>query len=336
MKGMRQSLRSLIAMPSLHFAAAGLVLFIVLSSTDGPEDETSEWPVPARTIHVSDDRIEVLKQRTESRIGYALDLEETRSVIQDWITDEILYREALLRSNTSNNSAVLNRLRQKLAFLDHAEGNGLKDDELLALAAELNLLDDDVVLRQMFVQTMRLLLAREGDRAPSTSELEAYHQAHRDDYRTPARRTWHHLFVDEAKDPSGLSLSQLTVDLSTQDLQPAAAIKRGDPFPGGHSFSGSTFEHVRTQFGQQFAEALFSAPIGDWSEPVQSPFGSHILFVVSERPERVRAFDEVEDTLRLSWTRAQRKKHLEASLSHLTDQYQIIYETEPEWNAGSS
>ena len=334
MEGMRQRLRSLAAMPSLHFAAAGLVLFIALSSTDDYQDQPSEQSVPPRTIYVSDARIEVLKQRTESRIGYALDLEETRSVIQDWVTNEILYREALLRSNASNNSAVLNRLRQKLAFLDHAEGNDLKDDELLALAAELNLLDEDIVLRQMFVQTMRLLLAREGGHAPSASELEAHYQTHRDDYRTPARRTWHHVFVDEAKDTS--DLSQLTVDLSTQDLQAEAAIKRGDPFPGGHSFSGSTFEHVRTQFGQHFAEALFAAPIAHWSGPVQSPFGSHILFVVSERPERVRAFDEVEDALRLSWTRAQRKKRLEASLSHLTDQYQIIYETEPEWNAGSS
>ena len=134
--------------------------------------------------------------RHEGRTGLPADPVTEQALVERFVEEEILYREALLRGLATDNPAVIGRLRQKLEFLGDEHGSELGDEAVLRQAAELGLADEDLVLRNMFVRNMRLLLAREGDRQPSVEEVEAFFRRRASEFRRPARVSWRHVFVD--------------------------------------------------------------------------------------------------------------------------------------------
>ena len=53
-------------------------------------------------------------------------------------------------------------------------------------------------------------------------------------------------------------------------------------------------EELRSRFGPTFTEQLFSLPVGDWSDPINSTSGWHKVRVLEHQPEKVRDFEEVQ------------------------------------------
>jgi PPIC-type PPIASE domain len=48
-------------------------------------------------------------------------------------------------------------------------------------------------------------------------------------------------------------------------------------------------------FGEGFSKALDDLPVGKWSGPVQSGYGSHLVFIEQKEEPRAPRFDEVRD-----------------------------------------
>jgi parvulin-like peptidyl-prolyl isomerase len=75
-------------------------------------------------------------------------------------------------------------------------------------------------------------------------------------------------------------------------------------------------------FGDQFASQLVGVKAGQWQGPVQSGYGSHLVFV-SERIEgHLPALSEIRDAVQREWANAKRieseDKFYQALLQHYT------------------
>jgi peptidyl-prolyl cis-trans isomerase C len=110
----------------------------------------------AHTIELSAADVDALRQDQRRRVGTAPTPDEDAALIQRFVDDEILYREALALGLDRGDIIVRRRLLQKMEFL--LEG--------LHPVPE-----------------------------PSDAELEAYLAAHADRYRSPARVDLTHVFV---------------------------------------------------------------------------------------------------------------------------------------------
>jgi parvulin-like peptidyl-prolyl isomerase len=202
----------------------------------------------------------------------------------------------------------------------------MDDEAVLREAAALGLADEDVVLRNMFVRNMRLLLARQGDRPPTETELESHLQRNAEDFRTPARVSWRHVLL--AKTDRGQArrsaADALLARLRSEGLSPDRTAQLGDPFAGGHAFRGMTGQRIGTRFGSDFADAVLARPDGGWSDPIASPFGLHLVWVEQHAPERVPGLEEVRDRVILSWRREQRETHLAQALAALRARYDVV------------
>ncbi len=194
-------LRRALRWPPLHFALVGGLLFAAEAALRSDEPRAAD---ERPRIEVTDRHVRALVAQHERRIGQSADPATVRALVDRFVEEEILYREALRRGLATDNPAVARppapeaRVPGRRACRRDG-GRGGRPRE----AAALGLADDDVVLRNMFVRNMRLLLAREADRAPTEPELESHLQRHADDFRTPARVSWRHVLLGEYRSRRG-------------------------------------------------------------------------------------------------------------------------------------
>src|SRR5687768_10583680 len=118
-------LRTWLREPLAHFIVIGGVLFAAHAGLRRP---------PAEEITVSAAFIEGLREEHQKRAGRPPTIEETRGLVERYVEEEILHREALALGLHEGDIIVRRRLAQKMQFLleDEAAAIEPSDEELQA------------------------------------------------------------------------------------------------------------------------------------------------------------------------------------------------------------
>ncbi len=104
-------MRGLLREPLVHFLLGGAVLFLVYGWVAGPESER-----PGRIV-VSEQRVDMLGRSFERTWMRSPTESELQGLIDDYVTEEVLYREALALGLDRDDLVVRRRMRQKMEFL---------------------------------------------------------------------------------------------------------------------------------------------------------------------------------------------------------------------------
>lgn len=185
---------------------------------------------------------------------------ELRSLVDDYVHDEVLYREALAMGLDRDDIIVKRRLVQKLAFLT-----------------------EDVATQQ----------------PPTERELERYFAANRERYRVAPRLTFTHIYfsTDRRGAAARADAERVLAKLSHAGA-PARAPELGDRFMLQYDFAERSPDEIAQLFGGVFAESLFALPpptsqAPKWQGPLSSGFGVHLVRVVARTPGRMPELKEV-------------------------------------------
>jgi hypothetical protein len=120
-------MRGLVREPLFHFLLGGAALFLLYGQVAGPGAEQ-----PDRIV-VTEDRVAMLARSFERTWMRPPAESELRSLIDDYVTEEVLYREALALGLDRDDLIVRRRMRQKMEFLnDGLAERGPSEDELRA------------------------------------------------------------------------------------------------------------------------------------------------------------------------------------------------------------
>lgn len=112
--------------PLLHFCILGAGLFIWFASvSDEPEAEFTN----KNQIDVTPQTVELLGQAFETSWKRSPTEDEIAALIEDYITEEVLVREAYALGLERGDSVVRNRLRQKMTFLATSAAQAATPDE---------------------------------------------------------------------------------------------------------------------------------------------------------------------------------------------------------------
>ena len=299
--------------------AGGLLLFALdVWVTIG---RTVTAGVVGGTATISAGRIEALEAGYIRSFGRRPDAQERRALVEQAVTREILYREALARGLDRNDSGVRYRLAEKMRFIagERAAADENKRESLYRQALALELDRDDLVLRRLLVQKMRLLLrAGASVPQPSDEQLMALMRDHAQEYEQPARVDLQHVFF--SSDGAGTARAReraLAALASARQEEP-----QGDPFMPGSRFSSASHSLLLRVFGSVFADAAMQLEGDNWQGPIESAYGWHLLMVGNRRPASLpplhvvqsrllaaakheageRAYREGLDELRQAWT----------------------------------
>ncbi len=214
--------------------------------------------------------------------------QELLGLIESQIREEVLYREALAMGLDEGDSVVRRRMAQKMEFISN---------DLASLAE------------------------------PSDDQLQSYLDTHAEKFAIPGRITFSQIYLnaDKRGDQVRADAEKLLAEIS--DLSADVDISTaGDPFMGGYIHENLADFGVSRLFGKAFGKRIFELPVGEWSGPVESGYGLHLVHVDSRTDSTTPTLQQVRDKVRDEWLVEQRHKSNNALYGELRKRYEIIIE----------
>jgi PPIC-type PPIASE domain len=288
-------LRRLLQEPLLHFLAATGILFGVFGLTHraGPVLASNKTiVVDGKTLlNFLQYRSKAFKPEFFSSQLEAMTPAERKDLVNQYVEEEILYREAK--------------------------------------AMELE--QGDYVIRQRLVQKMRFLIEgmAEGSAKPSDAALAEYLQKNMVRYVVDPSVTFTHVFFDSSvhgdRQARELAL-RLKDNLNASGAVFSDAPKYGDRFPFLQNYVERKFDYVASQFGNEFVSGLKqNAPSEEhWIGPIRSTYGYHVVLMTRLTEARVPALNEIRSQVADDWLRDQIEDERSRAMNQLVSRYKIV------------
>lgn len=286
-------LKKLLHEPLFHFLLFGAALFALDAALrrDGSADAGGE-------IVVGEARINNLVRnyaRTWQRPPTSAELD---GLIQDYLREEVYYREALALGLDRDDAIIRRRLRQKVEFVSN---------EAASIAQ------------------------------PTDQDLASYLAAHPESFRVEARATFRQVFLDPRRraDTLEADAKRLLAELERAGESDETA-KQGDSRLLEPRYENLSESDVAKIFSSDFAEALFKQPASRWVGPIASGYGVHLLRVESLAPGRVPPLEEVRPQVEREWANARRKDLNDEFYERLRSKYRVTIKVPETVAAGNA
>lgn len=180
----------------------------------------------------------------------------------------------------------------------------------------------DIIVRRRLVQKMEFLLeGAEPLPDPTDDELGVFLDAHADRYGSPDRVGITHVFAAEGR--QGIPADRALAEWRSALVAGADRVALGDPFMRGRTFEAQSERQLTGVFGGSFAAAVMALPVGEWSAPIRSSYGVHLVRVTERVPGRRPPLAEVRDAVVRDWRERQRTDANRAALRRLRERYNI-------------
>ena len=318
--------------PALHFVLLGTALYLgELWLSSGANGEATGETISERVLTLTAARRDQLRHQWHRTTGRPPGPGEEEWLVRQWADDEMLYREALRMGLDEGDPGVCHRLALNLSFLAPEEIADDRDPRSLCRRArELGLDRGDPVIRRQMAEKMRLLLKSfpTAPAAPETAAVEAYIESHRERFAEPERLRLSHVFLSRSGRGEDLDSDarDLLARLTVETPAPHRAVDLGDPFLAGHHPPASSRRELGRGFGNEFADAVMSLPTRQWSQPIASAFGLHLVWVHERRAAKLEPSDEIlrQATLELEAEMAER--HLAQAMKDLRERWEVRVE----------
>ena len=108
-------------------------------------------------------------------------------------------------------------------------------------------------------------------------------------------------------------------------LRAGRAADVGDRTPLRDSYDDAPREQVAVLFGEELADALFTAAPGEWAGPFRSDFGLHAVRLRSRSDPRLPPYDEIAARVAEEYG-AQRREANEKAYQEMRARYDVVIE----------
>jgi hypothetical protein len=273
-------MHSIIKQPLLHFLLLGALLFALYSWVGDDELSTQ-----TKEIVITPGRIETLAVNFEKVWQRAPTERELDGIINDFITEEIYYREALAIGLDQDDTIVRRRMRQKMEFIT------------ADLAERIE---------------------------PTENELVEYLKNNKESYRKDPIFSFKQIYLnpDQRQATIETDIQNLLTTLNSQ-IHPANIDELGDRIMLDASFDSKSQTEVDRLFGNGFGAYLLDAEPNKWAGPIQSGYGIHLVNITERIEGRDPDLEEVKAAVIRDWTNAKSKETSDRFVEALKEQYTI-------------
>ena len=284
---MSNRLTRLFKEPLIQFLIIGAAIYGAYALFGSPEEDYRD-----NIILVDSNRINAMVSEWESRWQRPPTRQEIDGLIQQYIKEDVLYRQAVAMGLNEDDPITRRRMAQKLEFLTSD-------------------------LAQM--------------QEPAEGELETFFEENEETYRDPDVISFGHIFVDpDARGDATLDdANDLLAELMAQGEPTEEMLQSGDRFMLQNYFAAATELDIRRQLGSGFAESVMVLEPGQWHGPVLSGYGVHLVYVFTMQAAPAPQFDMVRERLLEDWHMVKREEFNQQFLETLKDRFEIIVEELP-------
>jgi hypothetical protein len=180
---------------------------------------------------------------------------ELRRALEQYVRQEVLYREALARGYDRDDPAVRVAMQQKMEFLAVSQ------------------------LEQ---------------RPPTDEEVEAFFALRQEQYRLPAVLTFIQVYLNpDGETDVEVRAEELLERLRVEDPDRSEVYEWGDRTMLDPWVESRSTDEIDRRFGGDFAAQLTGIPVEQWSGPYRSGLGAHLVKVVEREDSRIPELSEV-------------------------------------------
>jgi peptidyl-prolyl cis-trans isomerase C len=273
--------------PLVLFFVAGLGLFAAHHVFDGDARVIDESVIEVdrkAIIRFMQYRRNISDAATAAQAWEAMLPSEQRQVVDQFVREEALYREARSWGLDRDDNAIRRRLVQSIEFV--LEGPAKQLD------------------------------------VPGELELRSYYAAHLERYRQNAEITFSHVFF--SADASGMAQAerrarQALLAISRDRVDQT---ELGDRFLYHTSYARQSKATVESHFGAGMAGELFGmAPTREWRGPIRSIHGAHLVQISRVDPGSLLPFETVRPRVEIDAMTARRDRLKEQAVLRIVASY---------------
>lgn len=272
-------LRRIARQPLVHFLLAGLLLFVGVTVVEHRSSGNS------REIRVSAAEIQRLQDVWSRQYGRTPTAAELHNLVDDYVREEIYYREAVASGLDKGDSIIRRRLVEKMEFLSQEVASG----------------------------------------EPSDKELQDYFDHNREKFELPAQVAFTHIYFSPSKRGAALqadatrSLDQLRNSNSNVDQ----VSRLGDAFMLQNEYPLQTAEEIQSLFGVEFSKAIFKSRPGEWEGPIRSSYGLHLVRITQYQPAHSPDLKDVRERVVTDFKNDRLQAATERYYARLRQRYQV-------------
>jgi hypothetical protein len=214
------------------------------------------------------------------------------------------------------------------AELDGIIDQYVREEILYRQAVAIGLAEDDPVTRRRMAQKLEFMtsdLARVIE--PAEGELEAYLQGNLEQFRAADRFTFMQVFFDpDKRDAATLEDAEATLAELQSAGVPDPDLQAGDSAMLQTYYREATPLQIRKQLGQGFASSLMELEPGLWHGPILSGYGVHLVYIYKRVDAPAPVLADVQDQVFEAWQAQQLDEFNKLFYEGLKDRHQIIIE----------
>jgi len=201
----------------------------------------------------------------------------------------------------------------------------VRDEILYREGMALGLDRDDELIRRRVRQKFEVIAEEESARSmPSDADLEAYLTANAGRFIAPAKVSFEQIFFDHHGTSADL---ERAIDEARRALARGAdpaRLGQASMLPGRVEATAQPL--VARDFGAEFARQLEAAPLGQWSGPIRSGFGAHLVRVTAREPAARPELDAVRQAVAREWEGERRESARDENYRKLRARYTVVIE----------
>ena len=204
-------------------------------------------------------------------------------------------------------------------------------------AEEMGLDADDTIIRRRLRQKLEFLVEDAAVATPPTDEeLRRYLDEHPDAFRLEPRLSIRQVYVSRDRRGEGADAEVSRVLAELRAAGPDVAIDEvGDALMAPQEMELATPFEIERSFGDRFAAAVVDLPSGEWSGPIESGYGPHLVLVRERVEGGVPELDAVRQKVERELLDARRREQLEAMYKKLLEKYEVRIDLDEEGEDGT-
>ena len=280
---MKIILGKLIREPLFHFLLLGAVIFFMAARVRNASIG------PGAKIVVTQSEMESMIMGFSRTWMRRPTQEEMQGLVNDYVREEVLYREATAMGLDQDDVIVRRRMRQKFEFLA-----------------------EDLATRS----------------SPTDLDLKAYLQQHPEKYHEEPAISFAHIFFSRQKHGASTeaAANSFLAQLNGKNDHALEIETVGDAFLLPAHLEKTSVVEIARLFGENFAKQLTTIEVRRWAGPIESSYGLHLVRVNVRTPGGAPPLANVRDSVFRDFLDDCRKQELDAQYSKLRARYTVVVE----------
>lgn len=279
------TVKSLFRDPFVHFIILGSVVFTVFSSVNNDDTE-------GKTIVVSTMDVARLVSQWQTQYSRPPTKEQTAAIVDQFVQQEILYREA----------------------------------------RKLNLGEDDVIIRRRMVQKYQFLSEDMLEvPVPTDAQLSAFFEANKTRYIISPKTSFYHIYFGEdfnrgsdellkAEDKALRTISKLNSSSAEENQWR----DYGDAFMLQREYAARSDQDIAELFGRAFSASLGRQVENQWVGPIQSAYGWHAVKIVGRTALHQQSLAAIKDDVFADYAADERRRVSAEFYQKTKNQYTVV------------